>query len=532
MTPVSTPSDIILRLRSLGDWQQSLTRHPELIDPTYLEWAVLYCRTKGVFSDFLGRQVPPSGVTVAGTNYREDLLVGGLNARQRAVLDLLANWPPAAEIHALRLYAQEALTPLALALRGRYPRFLGSEYAATDAQRAALFPVPSEDATGLSFPDGSFDVALTNDVLEHIPDLDRGIAELARVLRPGGLLLASFPFDFNAEATDIRAELVGGGLVHHKEPEYHGNPVDPEGGSLVFQVPGWDVLGRCRAAGFDEAEIVFVSSPGRGILGGGIAGVFILRAVKAGGDGEPQPVVLLPAPLARSYRTLSDPATLADPEAVRLTELVTDLRDFAARAYGGVMDRDAELRRIAERQRAVTAEHEARVLDLEAALTDLRRGLGAAEGGVAERDAEILRLHGLLTEARERIGALEGGAAERDAEILRLHGLLTEARDRIGALEGGVAERDAAILYRNDLLSEARDRIGALEGGAAERDAEIVRLRELLGHASRTLQEAEAGATDLNATLQSLRGSTVWRATAPLRRLARALDGGSRRKAP
>ena len=39
----------------------------------------------------------------------------------------------------------------------------------------------------LPFADGSFDCAVAAWMLFHVPDLDRGLAELARVLRPGGI---------------------------------------------------------------------------------------------------------------------------------------------------------------------------------------------------------------------------------------------------------------------------------------------------------------------------------------------------------
>ena len=43
-------------------------------------------------------------------------------------------------------------------------------------------------------PDDSFDVVLCTQVLEHVADLGAMVAQLARVLRPGGRLVASFPF--------------------------------------------------------------------------------------------------------------------------------------------------------------------------------------------------------------------------------------------------------------------------------------------------------------------------------------------------
>ena len=47
------------------------------------------------------------------------------------------------------------------------------------------------DVQQLPFEDGSFDCAVANWMLYHAPDIDRALAELARVLRPGGRLVAA-----------------------------------------------------------------------------------------------------------------------------------------------------------------------------------------------------------------------------------------------------------------------------------------------------------------------------------------------------
>lgn len=46
------------------------------------------------------------------------------------------------------------------------------------------------DVQDLPFADAEFDVAIAASVLFHVPDLDRGLVELARVVRPGGQLIA------------------------------------------------------------------------------------------------------------------------------------------------------------------------------------------------------------------------------------------------------------------------------------------------------------------------------------------------------
>jgi SAM-dependent methyltransferase len=49
------------------------------------------------------------------------------------------------------------------------------------------------DALRLPFPDGTFDRVIASEVLEHIPDDVSAMAELARVLRPGGTMAVTVP---------------------------------------------------------------------------------------------------------------------------------------------------------------------------------------------------------------------------------------------------------------------------------------------------------------------------------------------------
>lgn len=59
-------------------------------------------------------------------------------------------------------------------------------------------PIPSVDvvafADALPFADGSFDTILATEVLEHVTDAERAVADAYRVLRPGGHLVVTVPY--------------------------------------------------------------------------------------------------------------------------------------------------------------------------------------------------------------------------------------------------------------------------------------------------------------------------------------------------
>ena len=50
------------------------------------------------------------------------------------------------------------------------------------------------DITAIPVVDGHFDAVLCTEVFEHLPEPQKALAELARVLRPGGAMLLTAPF--------------------------------------------------------------------------------------------------------------------------------------------------------------------------------------------------------------------------------------------------------------------------------------------------------------------------------------------------
>lgn len=51
----------------------------------------------------------------------------------------------------------------------------------------------TSDITSIPVPDASFDAVLCTEVLEHVPEPAEAVREMARILRPGGVLLLSAP---------------------------------------------------------------------------------------------------------------------------------------------------------------------------------------------------------------------------------------------------------------------------------------------------------------------------------------------------
>ncbi len=62
--------------------------------------------------------------------------------------------------------------------------------AGVSARRRQILP---HSGTDLPFRDGSFNVVMASDVLEHIESDGEAVAEIARVLRPGGSAILSVP---------------------------------------------------------------------------------------------------------------------------------------------------------------------------------------------------------------------------------------------------------------------------------------------------------------------------------------------------
>lgn len=107
------------------------------------------------------------------------------------------------------------------------PQAVGAYMASTERNGIQL------DAQHLPFRDGSFDVVVSDDVVEHLVDTDSYAKEIHRVLSPDGLLFLSTP---NLAAWFNRLGLLVGWQPAFTEVSFE----------RVFGRPGDDVVGHLR----------------------------------------------------------------------------------------------------------------------------------------------------------------------------------------------------------------------------------------------------------------------------------------------
>ena len=140
--------------------------------------------------------------------------------------------------------------------------------------------VRCEDLTRLTFADESFDVVISQDVMEHVPDPVAAFAETARVLRPGGSHIFTVPQNPNMAQSVVRAKSGADGVEHILSPEYRGDPIRTDR-ALVFTDFGAD-LGALL-----EGVRLYLIEHDLPVLGGSAReAVRVFEAVKPTADGS------------------------------------------------------------------------------------------------------------------------------------------------------------------------------------------------------------------------------------------------------
>ena len=184
--------------------------------------------------------------SASGFWFRDFLIcrVCGSIPRERAVVKTILDWYPKYTdlvIHE----SSPAQRGASEFLRAHCVNYSSSQYlpscefGTTDATSGFR----SENLEMLTFADNTFDLFITQDVMEHIFNPLKASKEIARVLKPGGAHIFSVPIMNKSLPTQRWAALNADNSVDFIMPaEYHGNPVN-EKGALVTMHYGYDLAG-------------------------------------------------------------------------------------------------------------------------------------------------------------------------------------------------------------------------------------------------------------------------------------------------
>jgi len=89
-----------------------------------------------------------------------------------------------------------------------------NEYAVKEANITNFLHM---DATNMTFKNNTFDTILSSHVIEHIPDPSKFLAEICRVLKPGGKVILAYPFEIIRGNFHLRCGIFSGWKYHlHK----------------------------------------------------------------------------------------------------------------------------------------------------------------------------------------------------------------------------------------------------------------------------------------------------------------------------
>jgi SAM-dependent methyltransferase len=185
----------------------------------------------------------PASFKSRKTWFRGHLTCSGCGSvpRERALALVLSEVAP--RWRAMRIHESSPIKRgISPKLAKECPNYVASQFYPGRARGERVDGFLNEDLENQTFPDESFDLVVSLDVMEHIFEPWSAYREIYRTLRPGGVYLHTFPIK-KEQVIPIIARSVreqDGATRHILAPEYHGNPVSDEG-ALVTNDYGYDI---------------------------------------------------------------------------------------------------------------------------------------------------------------------------------------------------------------------------------------------------------------------------------------------------
>lgn len=159
-------------------------------------------------------------------NWRERLVCPncGCNSRQRFIIHkVFAHYKVG-----MKVLLYEQATEVFKRIQREIPDVTGFEYEKRDSHAGEEDKVILyEDVCRLSYTNESFDMLISNDVFSQADDYEKALKEAYRVLKPGGKMIFTVPFDGNSDSSVRRGE------------------------NMIF---GWDIIDILKQCGFKDVH--------------------------------------------------------------------------------------------------------------------------------------------------------------------------------------------------------------------------------------------------------------------------------------
>lgn len=179
--------------------------------------------------------------------------------RERALMLIIEKYFPNwknLDIHE----SSPTLRGASLKLKKNAKKYIASQYYPNKPLGCIIDDYINQDLENQTFINNSFDIVISQDVMEHVYNPEKAFSEIARTLKDGGAHIFTVPIINKHNKTEVWAvKGINGKPMFLKDPEWHGNPVDSIGSPVTMHW-GFDIITFIKESSGLETTIEYIDN--------------------------------------------------------------------------------------------------------------------------------------------------------------------------------------------------------------------------------------------------------------------------------